>query len=197
MQELGIFGGTFNPIHNGHLLIAEMAREQFQLDKVLFMTGANLPHRTDVQVPAEARYEMVQAAISDNPWFEASRLELERQGPSYTVDTLRQLKALHSQSRLNLIIGGDNVEFLSTWHEANDLFKLCRILIAVRPPMQEQNVDLSKYQGASFEFIDLPPIGIASTIIRKRLAECKSIKYMVPEAVHLLLQERGYYHDAS
>ncbi len=195
MQELGIFGGTFNPIHYGHLLIAELAREQFQLERVLFMTGANLPHRVDVQVPAEARYEMVKAAISDNPGFEASRLELEREGPSYTVDTLRQLKSIYGNStRLNLIIGGDNVAHLSTWHEAKDLLSLCRILIAVRPPMQKKEIDLAKYPDAAFEFIDLPPIGIASTLIRKRLSEGKSIKYMIPQAVHLLLQERGYYH---
>jgi nicotinate-nucleotide adenylyltransferase len=133
MKEIGLFCGTFNPIHVGHLLIAECARDQFALSKVLFVTSAKPPHRSDGLLPGLDRLAMVQAAVATNPLFEASTLELERQGPSYTVDTVKQVLALHNNEvRVNLIIGGDNMPYLKEWHNVAELIALCRLIVVPR-----------------------------------------------------------------
>lgn len=135
-MEIGLFCGTFNPIHIGHLLIAECARDQFGLSKVLFVTSPTPPHRSTGLLPGEARHRLVEAAITDNPFFEASRLELDRGGTSYTVETVEQVLAaerLKQQvARVNLIIGGDNLPFLKDWHRSSDLLALCRIIVVPR-----------------------------------------------------------------
>jgi nicotinate-nucleotide adenylyltransferase len=133
MKEIGLFCGTFNPIHLGHLLIAECARDQFALEKVLFVTSTMPPHRSGGLLPGIDRFAMVQAAVATNPLFEASTLELDRPGPSYTVDTVKQVLADHNnQVRVNLIIGGDNMPFLKEWHNAAELISLCRLLVVPR-----------------------------------------------------------------
>ncbi len=133
MNEIGLFCGTFNPIHLGHLLIAECARDQFALSKVLFVTSPTPPHRSTGLLPGEQRHQLVQAAIQGNTRFEASRLELDRGGTSYTVDTVEQVLAAHSEpTRVNLIIGGDNLPFLKDWHRSQELLTLCRLIVVPR-----------------------------------------------------------------
>lgn len=133
MNEIGLFCGTFNPIHLGHLLIAECARDQFALSKVLFVTSPTPPHRSTGLLPGEQRHQLVQAAIQGNGRFEASRLELDRGGTSYTVDTVEQVLAAHSEpTRVNLIIGGDNLPFLKDWHRSQELLTLCRLIVVPR-----------------------------------------------------------------
>jgi nicotinate-nucleotide adenylyltransferase len=141
MNEIGLFCGTFNPIHLGHLLIAECARDQFNLDRVIFVTSPMPPHRSGGLLPGWDRHAMVEAAIAGNKNFEASTAELERSGPSYTIDTVKQIRALHNNDvRINLIIGGDNVPFLKEWHHANELTKLCRLLVAPRLRYASDNI---------------------------------------------------------
>ena len=143
MQEIGLFCGTFNPIHMGHLLVAECARVQFELSKVLFVTSAKPPHRSDVLLPGEERHQMVLRAIADNPFFEASTKEIERAGPSYTIDTINLYKLeLGESARINILIGGDNVIHLRSWQKVEEIFKNARLLIAPRFSEGQANADL-------------------------------------------------------
>jgi nicotinate-nucleotide adenylyltransferase len=148
---------------------------------------------------------MVEAAITDNPFFEASRIELDRPQLSYTIDTLRHLHSIYSPDvRLNLIVGGDNVSSLAHWHEAEEIFQLCRFLAAPRLMPQrdtagelvEEFADAPK--GATLAAIDFPPTSVSSSQIRQRLRQGKSVLYMVPPAVNTLLITQAYYrHEGT
>lgn len=196
MKQLGLICGTFNPIHCGHLLIAECARDQFKLDRVLFVTSPKPPHRKDHQLEARARHEMVSLAVSGNIYFQASDLELNRSGESYTSDTVRQIIQIE-KSKINLIIGSDNLPHINSWHDWSYLLANCRILVAPRLIDLEVNCQSGKSNmelpAGDFAAIDLLPSSISSSAIRQRLQLGKSIRYMVPDAVNKLIHERGYY----
>lgn len=192
MQHLGIMGGTFDPIHIGHVLLALFALEKIPLDRVLFVPSADPPHkerRPDMASAAD-RWAMVELAIAGFPYFRASRLELERPGKSYTYDTLRQLRAAHPDTRLYLIIGEDNVAQLSTWHNPQGILELCTVVAGSRvtspltadPKLAQQIVSL-----------DSPIFQVSSTEIRQRLAQKRPIRYLVPEAVEAYIRRRGLY----
>lgn len=133
MQEIGLFCGTFNPVHLGHLLIAEAARSQFALDKVIFVVSPHPPHRNNLELlDGEARYSLLCRAIAENQYFQASDLELKRQGKSYTIDTVESLKEQFPDARISLIIGSDNLKSLDTWHRYQDLAKQVRLLVVPR-----------------------------------------------------------------
>ena len=157
-------------------MLAQFARDQFKLEKIVVVTSPNPPHRHEDLLDAEKRYELVELACRDNPFFEASRIELERVGPSYTVDTVRDLKKLEGPDcRLNLIVGQDNLQALRSWHDADDLFSLARILVA------------------SFEIIDFMQLPVSSSLVRERIRSNKTIQYIVPTAVRELIEKRGHY----
>ncbi len=203
MREIGLLCGTFNPVHWGHLLIAECARDQFALDKVLFITSGRPPHRDHDLLDAEDRHAMVEAAVKNNPFFEASRMELDRPGPSYTVDTLRQVKKEEGEhASLNLIVGADNVPYVEQWKEAAEIFKLSRLLVAPR----SKSSNAMKNHGqptehpvhpANIAAIDLPEIGISSSYIRERLREDATVLYMVPPGAIEILAARGFYTSGA
>ena len=203
MREIGLFCGTFNPIHLGHLLIAECARDQFALDKVLFVTSPHPPHRQVGLLPGEDRHKLVEAAVASNPNFEASRLELERTGPSYTVDTVKQIIA-SGATKVNLIIGGDNVPFLKDWHNSKELLSLCRLLVVPRlrylSDDHNESViqtiaqsDPEQVEGADIRIVDFPGIAISASNIRKRIGLGKTVLYMVPPEVNKLIQTHSFY----
>ncbi|MBY0358382.1 MAG: nicotinate-nucleotide adenylyltransferase [Candidatus Obscuribacterales bacterium] len=195
MKELGIFCGTFNPIHWGHLLLAEFARSQFNLDKVIFVTSPMPPHRHTDLLDADKRHELVIAACTNNPHFEPSQVELTRSGPSYTVDTLRHFKQeFGKEIRLNLLVGQDNLPSLKDWHEASTLFKLCRILVAPRQSSANR-LTLAEHlpADADFELIDFPQLPVSSSMIRQRLREHKSVLYLVTNDVNQLLLKHKHY----
>lgn len=200
MQEIGLFCGTFNPIHFGHLLLAERAREQFALSPLIFVTSANPPHRPEGVLDAGLRYRLVQAACSGNPYFQVSSIELERQGPSYTVDTVSAFKAeFGNDCRINLLIGQDNLGSIHTWHRAKDLLAACRLLVAPRGQGEEISSLVSYMKEfADIEAIALSPVHISSSEIRARLLEGRSIRYMVPNAVRdILLAEAQAAYEAG
>lgn len=206
MKEIGVFGGTFNPIHWGHLLIAEFARENFQLDKVLFVTCARPPHRKDVDLDAEERFEMVKAAVAGNDKFEASRIELDRPGPSYMIDTLESVREIYGPDvRLSLVVGGDNIAQLKLWHRANEIFRTCRILVAPRVESYSHLVEELSPGGsgrkivapADIELIRCPLVQISSSQIRARVHHGKTVRYMVPPSVYDILHAHGYYKLAD
>jgi nicotinate-nucleotide adenylyltransferase len=204
-EQVGLFCGTFNPIHLGHLLIAESAREQFDLSKVIFVTSASPPHRKAGLLEAHARHEMVEAAILGNPFFEASTLELNRPGPSYTVDTAREVQALYGEgANINLIVGSDNLPSLGGWHEADKLIRLVRILVAPRVTegqrFDPRDVIAIKQRcpglkGADLDIIAFPAIAISSSSIRRRLSQGFSVLYMVPAEVNEIILAKDYYQD--
>ena len=215
MRSLGLFCGTFNPIHNGHLLIAESARDQFELDTVLFVTSASPPHRKTGLLGSEERHEMVQAATADNPYFTASRLELDREGPSYTADTVLHVRKLYGPATsINLIIGGDNVRTVREWNKAEVLIRECRFLVAPRLVYERALAHKAASQrdelvvetiaepssstrfgipGGRVAIIDFPAVSISSSMVRKRLLEKRSVLYMVPKVVSEILLARGHY----
>lgn len=221
MTEIGLFCGTFNPIHLGHLLIAECARDQFKLDHVLFVTSPAPPHRNVGLLDGEARHKLVEAAVASNQNFRASRLELSRPGPSYTVDTVKEVLNADSSARVNLIIGGDNLPFLKEWHNSEELLSLCRLLVVPRlrylSESQNQIQNQNKQMTASanpdvvqtiiqspqpsavdipnFELVDFPGIAISASNIRKRISQNKTVLYMVPAAVDALIKSENYYRE--
>jgi nicotinate-nucleotide adenylyltransferase len=216
LLQIGLFCGTFNPIHLGHLLIGECARDQFDLSVVLYVTSPNPPHRKEGLLDAGSRHELVSLAVADNSHFQASDLELSRAGPSYTADTVRQVIASRSEEvEVNLILGGDNLPHLQTWHDSEYLIATCRLLVAPRTvyerdpmpsvangahdlPVLEPLYKVGPVQtcdipGARVEIIDFPHVAISSSLIRERLSQGQSVLYMVPKAVNNLLLQRQFY----
>jgi nicotinate-nucleotide adenylyltransferase len=199
-QRIGISGGTFDPIHLGHLILAEGIREAFQLDKVLFIPSGKPPHKEASEVTdPEHRYAMVGEAVTSNPCFAGSRLELDRYGYTYTIDTLRQLKETYgSETELFFMTGADVVWDLTTWKSIAEVFELCEFVTALRPGYDRQafhrQVDFLKAtHGARIHTVEIPLIGVSSTDIRMRVRNGNSIKYLVPEGVERYIMSKGLY----
>ncbi len=162
--QIGLFCGTFNPIHNAHLLLAQCACEQFQLQQVNFVTSPRPPHRNDTLVSAELRHKMVMLAVTGNDHFASSAVELERSGPSYTIDTIKYFiehlqKATGKIVKINLLLGGDNVIHLPTWHKFDEISKLARLLIAPRWADRVGMVYRGEPVGAKLASPCSPPTG--------------------------------------
>jgi nicotinate-nucleotide adenylyltransferase len=207
LRKIGLFCGTFNPIHSGHLLIAECAHDQFKLDRVLFITSPNPPHRQDQGLlDARARHAMVSAAVAGNSHFQASSVELDRDGLSYTIETVEHFQKLYPSTKISLIIGGDNVKYLKDWHRAEELFEKCHFLVAPRLisfARQESSSEISMktlvkkesidFVGSRISVIDFPGIAISASYIRGRLKHKQTVLYMVPPAVNKMLLDNKYY----
>lgn len=190
MQRLGVLGGTFDPIHTGHVLLAQFTSERLGLDRVLFIPAADPPHKGQCTATAEDRWAMVELAIEGFPTFAASRLELERPGKSYTIDTLGHLRQTHPEIHLYLIIGADNVAPFSTWHNPRGILELCTVVAGTRlSPREEADPELER----SLVHIDTPVVQFSSTQIRQRLSQGLPIRYLVPEKVEEYIRRRGLY----
>jgi len=198
MKELGLSCGTFNPIHDWHLIVAQCASDQFGLDKVLLIPNGQPPHKKNDVLDKEWRWEMVVAAAATNAGkFEANRIELDRQGPSYTLDTLTALKAQYGEGvRLNLLIGVDNIEPIPHWYKADEIFKIVRLLIAPRLAVSmEQAREMAKNLPAHcvWDIIDAPGSALSSTMVRDWIRKGRSVQYLVPCEVNRILVEKGHY----
>ena len=193
MPGLGIMGGTFDPIHTGHLLLAQSLKEQLALDRVLFVPAADPPHkdsRDGCLIPVEDRWAMVCAALDGVPWFEPCRIEIDRPGKSYTVDTLRQLRREYPDSELFLLLGADNVVELDTWYDPEGIFELCTVVAGSRtgpPPSSDSRLALRVTR------IDTPGIDISSTGIRERVRAGRTIRWLVPDPVESYIREKRLY----
>lgn len=190
MRRIGVIGGTFDPIHHGHLLLARFALEQIPLDEVLFIPAADPPLKQGTYAPAEERWAMVKLAVADCPDFAASRLELDRPGKSYTVETLCRLHELYPHAALFFIIGADNVAQLDAWHDLEGIFAQCTVAVGVRPG---EVAGGDPKLLARLRFIATPLIELSSTEIRTRRAAGLPIRSMVPEAVEAHIREKGLY----
>lgn len=190
-------GGTFDPIHYVHLLIAEDVRERFELPHVLFMPSGNPPHKRDYEVtPAEDRYVMALLATAGNPHFSVSRLEIERPGPSYTIDTIRQLKAeLGDGAQILFVTGADAVLEILTWHQPDAILEEARLVAVPRPGFDLEQLDetLGAARASKVTVIDAPLADISSTMIRRRVGAGESIRYLTPRAVIDYIEKRRLY----
>lgn len=197
MQRLGIMGGTFDPIHYGHLLMAEEARQAFALDDVVFVPNGRPAHKKAYLVSSpEERYAMTLLATGSNPCFSASRIEIERPGPSYTIDTLREFRRLYPDlDALYFITGADAVLEILTWHESDNLARECQFIAVTRPGfVLDQLHDLVDTEFLDrVHYLPIPNIEISSTDIRRRVREGRSIKYLTPEPVEAYIHQQGLY----
>lgn len=196
MLRLGIIGGTFDPIHAGHVLLALYTAECLPLDEVLFMPAADPPHkeRRDDMASAEDRWEMVRRAVDGFPAFAASRIELDRPGKSYTAETLQQLRSERPGAELFLIIGEDNVSQLCTWHDPRRIVELCTVVAGSRTPgAPAADCELARH----VRLVPTPLFQISSTEVRRRVAAGLPVRYLVPEAVEAYIRERGLYGTAG
>lgn len=200
--RLGIMGGTFDPVHYGHLVTAEEALAQFALDGVVFMpTGDPVSKKHEVVTSAEDRYLMTVIATAQNPRFSVSRLEVDRPGPTYTVDTMRRLREIYREEpELFFITGADAVWEILHWKDPGELGKLCRFIAATRP-----GYDLTRFSGElaswpdapSVDFMEIPSLAISSTEVRTRLVEARPVRYLLPEAVVAYIGKSGLYRETA
>jgi len=204
--RIGVMGGTFNPIHYGHLVTAEEALYQFKLDKVIFMPAGKPPHKRDSEIlPPEERYLLTVIATASNPDFVVSRLEIDRKGLTYTIDTLLELHQIYGpRADLFFITGADAVWELLTWKDADKLLELTEFIAATRP-----GYSLEKFkklhvlpEGKAGEklrpkvsIMEIPALAISSTDIRQRVREGRPIRYLVPEGVASYIYKCGFWKD--
>lgn len=199
-KRVGIFGGTFDPIHMGHLIVAETIMDEFHLDKVVFIPAAVPPHKLDKQIsPAKHRYMMTMLATCSNPRFQVSDMEMHRQGPSYSRDTLAQLIEEHgSDTEFYFIVGADSVENLHTWNRIDELLTMCHFIGASRPGCMPDMEKIAQRFGPLAEKIhclETPELEISSTEIRHRVGQKRTIRYIVPEAVEQYIYKEKLYLD--
>jgi len=199
-MRLGIMGGTFDPIHWGHLVTAEAARHQFSLDEVLFVPSGQPPHKTGRKVSsAEHRYLMTFLAIANNPRFHISRLEIDRTGFSYTYDTISHLREEYGQdTELYFITGADVMRDILTWYKAGDLLNICHFVAASRPGFTlldyMAQADLAKFkENGSIHLIEVPAMAISSTDLRRRVSVGEPIRYLVPDEVENYIYKNRLY----
>jgi nicotinate-nucleotide adenylyltransferase len=196
-MRIGILGGTFNPPHLGHLAIAQEAHAQLGLDKVVLMPVFLPPHKAIDDDPGpEARYELCHLAVAKDDRFAVSRLELDREGPSYTVDTLRTIHAGSPGDDLTFIVGGDVAQGLPSWREPEAVLDLATVAVAEREGIRRQDIveRVSALPGAGrLVFFDFPRMDISSSSVRRRVREGRPIRYLVPDDVARVIGARGYY----
>jgi nicotinate-nucleotide adenylyltransferase len=192
-------GGTFDPIHFGHLVTAEEVRVKFGLDEVVFVPCGIPPHKKGYEVtPAEHRYLMVVLATASNPHFTASRVEIDRAGPSYAIDTLRFFKQHYGEgTHLYFITGADAILEIMTWRDSEELFRLCRFVAATRPGyhLDELEKRLTAEQVAHVDVVTVPGIEISSTDVRQRVKAGLPIRYLVPAETESYIRKYGLYRD--
>jgi nicotinate-nucleotide adenylyltransferase len=199
-ERLGIFGGTFDPVHVAHLAIAEAARDTFGLRRVLFVPAAQPPHKAGRPITAvEHRLAMVEAAVASNPGFEVSRVEVDRAGPSYTVDTLAALRDAVPEDRLALMLSVESFRELPTWHEPARILGLADLIVAPRDGYDDADPSfLSRtFPGSTADavFLDGPRIRLSASEIRERAAAGRSVRYLVPDAVATYIGDHSLYQD--
>lgn len=219
---IGVFGGTFNPIHQGHLRAAEEVVEALTLDRMLFVPSARPPHKgtpprneeLDEEIaPPKLRLEWVEFAIADNPRFEVDRIEIDRPGPSFLVDTLRELGERHADDELVFVAGQDAFAEMGSWRSPREIFQLAHVVVASRPPVQEGDLShwlpecahddfdiaddglsaLHRQAGTWIRALEITALDISASSVRERLRTGQSTRYLLPDAVRIAIELSGCY----
>jgi nicotinate-nucleotide adenylyltransferase len=201
-ERLGILGGTFNPIHHGHLIPAREAMESLDLDRLLLMPNARSPLRQGEKLASEdLRLQMVEAAVKDEPRMEACDLEVRRSGTSFLVDTLCEVKALHPEAALFFLMGADSLSTFDRWVRVEEIVDIAEVYVMPRPGQdtaQEVEALVTRKESLRGKLSSLPrlsQIDISATQVRERVRVGRSIRYLVPEGVEVLIRENGLYRD--
>jgi nicotinate-nucleotide adenylyltransferase len=195
--RIGVFGGTFDPVHLGHLILAEQCREQGRLDQVWFVPAARPPHKsTEELTPFVQRLEMLNLAIAGQPVFRVDELERDRPGPGYTAVTLEELHQRHPEHQWFLVVGGDALRDLPGWFEPTRIVARAELLVmprpgAAMPPVEELRATLGA--AVRVQVVNVPLIGISSTDLRQRFRDSRSVRYFVPRAVEEYIREKRLY----
>jgi nicotinate-nucleotide adenylyltransferase len=199
--RVGILGGAFNPPHVGHLVCAQEAVVQLELEKVVFMPVGQAPHRDLSDDPgAEGRLEMVSLAVAGDDRFEVSRAEIDRAGPSYTADTLQELRSKAPDDELFLILGGDQAAALPRWHEPETVLSLATVAVVERSNWSRNaiGITIGRLPGAErIRYLDMPLMQISSSAIRRRVGSGLPIRYLVPDKVANHIGAKGLYRAAK
>jgi nicotinate-nucleotide adenylyltransferase len=200
-MRIGIFGGSFDPIHQGHLILAEACREQVELDQVWFMPCAVQPHKNSgARATDRQRVEMIELAIAGHDGFSLSKIEIERGGTSYTVDTLKQIRESNSEDQLFLLMGDDSLESFESWREPKTICELAVPVIVNRPgsgkvdlSVLQQYVNERRFELFQSSTVQSPMIEISSSNIRSSVADEKSIRYQIPRSVQKYIEINALY----
>ena len=198
-MRLGLFGGTFDPIHLGHLILAESCREACALDQVWFVVTATPPHKRRERTPVADRLEMARIAVAGHPAFEVSEIEAHGNGPHYSYQTLERLRAERPDDALFFLIGADSLADLPGWRCPERIAELATIVVVNRPGIDPDVLATPPDLGSNaqpFRVVTVPPIGISSTDLRHRMAEGRSIRYQVPRGVEVYIAAPGLYRPA-
>jgi nicotinate-nucleotide adenylyltransferase len=204
-MRIGIFGGTFDPVHLGHLIVAEQCREQANLDQIWFLPSARPPHKRDQALtPFAQRAEMLALAIAGHQAFRIDEIEKDRPGPSFTADTLEELDRSQPGNEWFLLVGSDTLADLPTWHEPARVVASATLLVAARPgakipnaPELRRALRLSDTEALRLQIIASPLIDISSRDLRRRAAEGRSLRYLVPRAVECYVEGKGLYRQGK
>lgn len=192
-KKVGIMGGAFDPIHTGHLLAAEAARDQYALEEVWFMPSHLPPHKAGAGVSGEQRLKLVEAATESNPFFLPLDIELRRGGISYTIDTMQELRRLYPEHDFYFIIGADMVNYLPKWEGIDELVSLVTFIGLQRPGSMLELDSLPEFIQNAVVLAEMPLVDISSSLIRSRLRKGKSIRYLVPDAVYeSMIRSKAY-----
>ncbi len=198
-RRIGLLGGTFDPIHLGHLLTADFVLKALDLEQIIFIPANHPPHKTNLQVtPAQDRYIMTILATTHNPRFRVSDMEIKREGLSYTIDTIKEfVKEYGEQVEFYFILGADAIADLEKWEKFEDLLKLCFFVAATRPGFMDKVLEAKKRFGNLGEnkiiWLDTPELNISSTDIRERAKQNLPVKYIVPDVVEKYIYKEGLY----
>jgi len=201
-EQIGIFGGTFDPPHLGHLILASEAYSQLKLDRLLWILTPDPPHKQEQVISSvEDRLAMVKLAIEDNPKFELSRVELDRPGPHYTLDTVETIAEEYPEADITPIIGGDSLRDLPTWHNPKGLLYASHWVGVMRRPGEEPNLDALERTlpgiSSKVHYVDAPLLEIASREIRSRVAEGRPYRYYLPTQVYDYINEHHLYQQSE
>lgn len=202
IKKLAVMGGTFDPIHIGHLMTAEEVRSEFGIDQVVFIPTGHPPHKDSEKVTdSEHRYLMSVLATVENPSFHVSRIEIDRPGTTYTVDTIESIKKAYPAGvKIYFITGADAVHEILTWERVDELMKICEFVAVTRPGYKRRQLkakveELKKSFECKVHYLEVPALAISSSDIRERIRKYKPIKYLVPEAVEKYIHKFELYSD--
>ena len=191
-RKIGILGGTFDPVHLGHLVLAEQVMEKLKLDRVIFIPSASPPHKTERKLSsAHDRFRMTKLALEGNPKFSISDMELKREGLSYTVDTLKTLKKAYRNSEIYFLTGSDMLDEIRTWRDPEQIYKLAKMVIAIRPGFDD--FDCNNHFAKKSIIVPITGMDISSTRIREMVQKGESIRYLVPLKVEEYIKKKKLY----